>query len=231
MKTKPVRVHLGREVWLKGRFKGGGLKGVLTKPFGLNPFRTPSERPSEAGHLRQQIRRRRRNVEGTIAHTEPSFRGEVAPQFSPMQHKSEVFLGILKLHRVERMRHTNQVGVKSTWSTPKEHQICTQDCSQSRSAPSLRIRLLVATQCVHIRWRVQLVENKNEKTLEPTTVYRSQIQEFGKKMKVACNQDSVGCLLIVCSVVPLCGSLELPLGADGGRQELGRAPLFQECWD
>ena len=94
----------------------------------------------------------------TIAHTEPSFRGEVAPQFSPMQDKSEVSSGILKLHRVERMRHTNLVGVKSTWSSPVEHQICTVDCSQSRFAPSLRIRLLVATQCFHIRWRVQLAK-------------------------------------------------------------------------
>ena len=56
---------------------------------------------------------------GTMAHTEPSFRGEVAPQFSPMHNKSEVSSGTLELHRVERMRHTNQVGVKSTWSSPE----------------------------------------------------------------------------------------------------------------
>ena len=81
--------------------------------------------------MHQENRRRPRHVSkehsrsqatergGTIAHTEPSFRGEVAPQFSPMQHKSEVSSGILELHRVERMRHTNQVGVKSTWSSPE----------------------------------------------------------------------------------------------------------------
>ena len=129
------------------------------------------------------------------------------------------------------MRHTNQVGVKSTWSSSEEHQICTLDCSQSRSAPSLRIRLLVATQCVACATRqvMNFVENKNETTLEPTTVYRSQIQEFRKKRQVAWSQDSVGCLLIVCSAVPLnfhTVSLELPLGAGGPRQEVGLAPLF-----
>ena len=183
-----------------------------------NRFKTCAPGEQETSQTCQQRALRSQATErgGTIAHTEPSFRGKVAPQFSPMQHKSEVFSGIFKFHRVERMRHTNQVGVKSTWSWPEEHQICTLECSQSRSAPSLRIKLLVATQCVHIRWRVQLVENKNETTLEPTTVHRSQIQEFRKKMQVACNQDYR--LQCVC--------LELPLGAGGPRQEVGRAPLF-----
>ena len=144
-----------------------------------------------------------------------------------MQHNSEVSSSILQLHLVERMRHTNQVGVKSTWSSPEEHQICTLDCSQSRSAPSLRIRLLVATQCVHSRWRVQLVENKNETTLEPTTVYRSQIQEFGKKVQVACHQDSVGSLLIVCSA----SALNFHLEQLARNKKLDEFHSFQECWD
>ena len=54
---------------------------------------------------------------------------------------------------------------------------------------------------------MNVVENKNETMLQPTTMNRSEIQEFRKKMQVACNQDSVGCLLIVCSAVPLCDTL------------------------
>ena len=145
-----------------------------------------------------------------------------------MQHNSEVSLGTSILHRVERMRHTNQVGVNSTWSSPEEHQICTLDCSQSRSAPSLRIR----ASCVDAvrphqvacatRQVMNVVENKNETTLEPTTMYRSQIQEFRKKMHLACNQG----LSRMFANRLQCVSLELPLGEDGRRQEVGRSPLF-----
>ena len=132
---------------------------IQTRSIG-NWFKTCAPGEQETSQTCQQRALRSQATERgvTIADTEPSFRGEVAPQFSPMQHKSEVSSGILTLHRVEQMRHANQVGVKSTWSSPEEHQICTLDCSQSRSAPSLRIRLLVATQCVHIRWRVQLAK-------------------------------------------------------------------------
>ena len=86
-----------------------------------NWFKTCAPGEQETSQTCQQRALRSQATERgvTIAHTEPSFRGEVAPQFSPMQDKSEVSSGILELHRVERMRHTNQVGVKSTWSSPE----------------------------------------------------------------------------------------------------------------
>ena len=74
---------------------------------------------------------------------------------------------------------------------------------------------------------MQLVENKNETTLEPTTVHRSQIQEFGKKIQVACNQDSVGCLLIVCSA----SALNFHLEQVARDKKLDELRSFQECWD
>ena len=73
---------------------------------------------------------------------------------------------------------------------------------------------------------MQLVENI-EKTLEPTTVYRSQIQEFRKNRKVACKQDSVGCLLIVCGA----SALNFHLEQVAGDKKLDELRSFQECWD
>ena len=86
-----------------------------------NWFKTCAPREQETSQTCQQKALRSQATERgvTIAHTEPSFRGEVAPQLSPMQHNSEVCSGIFKLHRVERMRHMNQVGMKSTWSSPE----------------------------------------------------------------------------------------------------------------
>ena len=72
---------------------------------------------------------------------------------------------------------------------------------------------------------MQLVENKNETTLEPTTMYRSQIQEFGKKRQVACNQDSVGCLLIFCSA----SELNFHLEQVAGDKKLDDLRSFLEC--
>ena len=74
---------------------------------------------------------------------------------------------------------------------------------------------------------MNVVENKIETTLEPTTMYRSQIQEFRKKMQVACNQDSVGCLLIVCSA----SALNFHLEQVAGDKKLDELRSFQECWD
>ena len=81
---------------------------------------------------------------------------------------------------------------------------------------------------------MNVVENKNETTLEPTTMNRSQIQEFRKNRKVACNQDSVGCLLIVCGAVPLCdalSALNFHLEQMAGDKKLDELRSFQECWD
>ena len=79
---------------------------------------------------------------------------------------------------------------------------------------------------------MNVVEKKNETTLEPTTVSRSQIQEFRKHRKVACNQDSVGCLLIVCGAVLLSdtlSALNFHLEQMAGDKKLDELRSFQEC--
>ena len=66
---------------------------------------------------------------------------------------------------------------------------------------------------------MNVVENKNETTLEPTTMYRSQIpEEDAGSVQSGLSRMFANRLQCVC--------FELPLGADGGRQEVGRAPLF-----